>query len=451
MNARPVCSRPLRLVAIIRSHSSGSADSNGAPSMTPAFATTRSAGPSPDRTAPAAASTAARSVTSTGTASPPISAAIASRRSLRRPRTATAAPAAANARAVASPSPLVAPVTTAMRPVRVASVNVVMRPACGGGRSPASSRDDQETGPWESHGHPRCALPAYPRRVTDNRLGEYLRARRELTQPADVGLPDGVGRRRVPGLRREEVAMLAGVSADYYVRLEQGRDKHPSEQVIEALAGVLGLDGDGVAHVRELARPARRRRRAPSRPERVSDGIQSLLDGWTHTPALVLGRRLDVLAVNALGASIASCSVPGVNQVREVFLNPDACELYPDWDVVAAEATASLRAAAGADLDDPALTDLVGELSLKSAEFRRLWARHDVRPKTSGSKRFRHPLVGELTLRYESLAVNGAPGQLIVAYHAAPGSPSEQAIALLSSTITRPAAGKPAADERSRV
>ncbi|WP_198663271.1 helix-turn-helix transcriptional regulator [Jiangella endophytica] len=287
--------------------------------------------------------------------------------------------------------------------------------------------------------------------MSDNRLGEYLRARRELARPADVGLPDGFGRRRVPGLRREEVAMLAGVSADYYVRLEQGRDRHPSEQVIEALAGVLGLDDAAVAHVRELARPARRRRRPPSRAERVSDGVQLLLDGWTRTPALVLGRHLDVLAVNALGGSIASCSAPGVNQVRAVFLNPDARDLYPDWDTVAAETVASLRAAAGSDLDDPALTDLVGELSLKSDEFRRLWARHDVRPKTSGSKRFRHPLVGELTLRFESLAVNGAPGQVIVAYHAEPGSPSEEAIALLSSAVTPTAAENPAAEDRARM
>ncbi len=287
---------------------------------------------------------------------------------------------------------------------------------------------------------------------SDNRLGEYLRARRELARPGDVGLPEGFGRRRVPGLRREEVAMLAGVSADYYVRLEQGRDKHPSEQVIEALAGVLGLDDDAVAHVRELARPATRRRRRPaSRPERVSDGVQRLLDSWTHTPAMVFGRRLDVLATNALGASIAACSSPGVNQVRAVFLDPEARELYPDWDTVTAETVASLRASAGADLDDPALTELVGELSLKSPEFRRLWARHDVRPKTSGSKRFRHPLVGELTLRYESLAVNGAPGQVIVAYHAEPGSPSEQALALLSSTVAPVTGGNPGAPDRARM
>lgn len=269
----------------------------------------------------------------------------------------------------------------------------------------------------------------------DNRLGEYLRARREVAQPADVGLPDGFGRRRVPGLRREEVAMLAGVSADYYVRLEQGRDKHPSEQVIEALAGVLGLDDDAVAHVRELARPTTRRRRPQPRPERVSAGAERLIASWAFTPALVVGRYLDVLAANPLATALNSCLQAGVNQVRAFFLDPVARDIYPDWDAVAVDTAASLRAAAGADLDDPRLTELVGELSLKSEVFRRLWARHDVRAKASGTKRFRHPMVGDLTLAYESLAVTSAPGQLVIAYHAEPGSPSEQALALLSSTV----------------
>lgn len=269
----------------------------------------------------------------------------------------------------------------------------------------------------------------------DNRLGEYLRARRELAQPADVGLPGGFGRRRVPGLRREEVAMLAGVSADYYVRLEQGRDKHPSEQVIEALAGVLGLDDDAVAHVRELARPVSRRRRPRPRAERVSPGAERLIHSWAFTPALVYGRYLDVLAANALAGALNSCLRAGQNQVRSFFLDPVARDVYPEWDTIAAETVATLRATAGADLDDPRLTELVGELSLKSEEFRRLWARHDVRVKVSGTKRFRHPMVGDLTLDYETLAITGSPGQLVIAYHAEPGSPSEQALALLSSTV----------------
>jgi transcriptional regulator with XRE-family HTH domain len=267
----------------------------------------------------------------------------------------------------------------------------------------------------------------------ENRLGEFLRARRELARPEQVGLRDDLGRRRVPGLRREEVAMLAGVSADYYVRLEQGRDKHPSEQVIEALARVLGLDDDAVAHMRELARPATRRRRAARRSERVSPGLVRLLDSWPHTPALILGRYLDVLANNLIAGTLNPCSVKGQNQVRVVFLDPSARTTYPDWETVARDTVASLRATAGADLDDPRLTDLVGELSLKSEDFRRLWARHDVLVRTNGTKRFVHPMVGELTLGYETFAVNGAEGQLLVAYHAEPGSASERALQLLGS------------------
>ncbi|TDE11479.1 helix-turn-helix transcriptional regulator [Jiangella asiatica] len=278
---------------------------------------------------------------------------------------------------------------------------------------------------------------------TDTRLGDFLRARRELARPEDVGLPAGWGRRRVPGLRREEVAMLAGVSADYYVRLEQGRDKHPSEQVLEALARVFGLDDDAAAHLRELARPAQPRRRSPSRPEKVGTGTLRLLESWPNTPAMVLGRYLDVLAANPLALTVNSCSAPGVNQVRAVFLDPAARDIYPDWDTVAQETVASLRAAAGADLDEPRLTELVGELSLKSDDFRRLWARHDVRPKTAGVKRFVHPMVGELTLSYETLAIASAPGQLLVVYHAEPGSPSERALALLGSATASAAEPAP--------
>ena len=277
---------------------------------------------------------------------------------------------------------------------------------------------------------------------SDNRLGEFLRARREVARPEDFGLPEP-GRRRTPGLRREEVALLAGVSADYYVRLEQGRDKHPSEQVIDALARVFALNEEGVAHLRELARPVTRRRRQPSRPERVSPALMRLLDNWSTTPAMVVGRYLDVLANNRLATAVNHCSVKGQNQVRMTFLEPDARRIYADWPTVAAQTVASLRASAGADLDDPRLTALVGELSLKSEDFRRLWARHDVRAKTAGIKRFLHPMVGELTLSYESFTVNGAAGQMLLVYHAEPGSPSEQALALLGSMTADTATATP--------
>jgi transcriptional regulator with XRE-family HTH domain len=265
-----------------------------------------------------------------------------------------------------------------------------------------------------------------------NLLGEFLRARRALVRPEDVGLPD-LGRRRVAGLRREELAMLAGVSADYYVRLEQGRDTHPSEQVLEALARVLRLDDDAVAHLHDLARPAPRRRRSRGRPERVRPGVLRLLESWSQVPAFVLGRRMDVLAYNALAGMLHSGFANERNVVRLVFLDPAAREVYPEWEAVAQETVATLRAAAGADLEDPRLVELVGELSLKSDDFRRLWARHDVREKAAGTKRFVHPMVGELVLGYESFAVAGTPGQLLVGYHAEPGSASERALALLQS------------------
>jgi transcriptional regulator with XRE-family HTH domain len=267
---------------------------------------------------------------------------------------------------------------------------------------------------------------------SDNRLGEFLRARREVARPEDFGLPEPA-RRRTPGLRREEVALLAGVSADYYVRLEQGRDKHPSEQVIEALARVFALPEEGVTHLRELARPAVRRRPRPSRPERVNPQLLRLLDTWSATPALVVSRHLDVLANNALAEAVNHCSVRGENLARAMFLEPYLRRIYADWPKMAAETVASLRATAGTDLDDPRLTELVGELSLKSEDFRRLWARHDVRAKTTGSKSFRHPSVGDLTLQYETFTVNGAAGQTLIVYHAEPGSPSAQALALLGS------------------
>jgi transcriptional regulator with XRE-family HTH domain len=263
------------------------------------------------------------------------------------------------------------------------------------------------------------------------RLGEYLRARRELVRPVDVGLPD-LGRRRVPGLRREELAMLAGISADYYVRLEQGRDHHPSQQVLDALARALQLDDHAAAHLRELAHPAPRRRR-PRRPERAQAGAAQLVASWTQTPAFVQGRLMDVLAANPLATALSPIYAPGVNVVRAVFLDPGVRERFGDWERRTENTVAALRALVGPDLDDPALTALVGELSLKSERFRRLWARHDVRPRTSGATVVHHPQVGVLELQCEKLAITGSDRQVLVAYHAEPGSASARGLALLGS------------------
>jgi transcriptional regulator with XRE-family HTH domain len=245
-----------------------------------------------------------------------------------------------------------------------------------------------------------------------NLLGEFLRARRELTRPEDHGLP--VGRRRVPGLRREEVAILAGISAEYYVRLERGRDRHPSAQVVAALARVLELDAESAAYLATLAAPARRPE--PTRDE-ITPEVRRLLDSVT-VPAFVLGRRMDVLAHNELCAAIHP--LPD-NIVRHVFLDATARELYPDWADVAAESTAALRAASVGFEDDPELTALVGELSLKSPDFRRLWARHEVRAKSSGAKRM-STREGLLEVAWETLSVASTPGQQVVAYFTAPGS-----------------------------
>jgi transcriptional regulator with XRE-family HTH domain len=266
----------------------------------------------------------------------------------------------------------------------------------------------------------------------ENLIGEYLRARRELVPPEDIGIPGFSGRRRVPGLRREEVAMLAGVSSDYYVRLEQGRDQHPSREVLDALARALQLDGDATAHLHRLAAPPARRRRKIPRPEKVPAGILQLIATWTQTPAYVQGRYMDVLAANTLAAVLVPFCVKGENLVRAAFLDPRVRDMYGDWEHVTETTVAGLRALVGPDVDDPRLNELVGELSDRSERFRQLWARHDVRPKRSGSTRINHPLVGPLDLSYEKLTIPGTDRQTLGIYHAAPGSASAQAITLLA-------------------
>jgi transcriptional regulator with XRE-family HTH domain len=269
--------------------------------------------------------------------------------------------------------------------------------------------------------------------ATDSNIGQFLRARREQVRPEDVGLAPH-GRRRVPGLRREELAMLAGVSVDYYVRLEQGRERHPSEHVLQSLARALQLDEAATRYLLDLARAPTRRRRQRPRAERVGQGVERLVSRL-HTPALVFGRRMDVLYANPMADAMHGRPMRGTNIVRSLFLDEGACGFYPEWETVALETVAALRASAGTDLDDPRLTDLVGELSLKSEDFRGMWARHDVREKANGAKRFAHPIVGEFALAYESFAIGSAPGQLLVVYHAEPGTPDEQALQLLG-TLT---------------
>lgn len=267
----------------------------------------------------------------------------------------------------------------------------------------------------------------------DNAIGEFLRARREQVQPADVDLAPG-GRRRVAGLRREEVALLAGVSSDYYVRLEQGRERHPSTQVVDALARALDLDDEAAAYLHGLAQ-ATPRARTRRRSVQVSPVLLNMMATWSATPALVLDHCLVVRAANDLGTALFAGHAHSGDLVRLVFLDPDARHFYPEWERVAVNTVGGLRAAAGLDPDDPQLIETVGELSVRSADFRRLWAKHEIRQKTRETKQFRHRLVGELTLSYEALTVNSAPGQQLVVYHAEDGSPSEAALSLLASLI----------------
>jgi transcriptional regulator with XRE-family HTH domain len=288
----------------------------------------------------------------------------------------------------------------------------------------------------------------------DNTLGGFLRSRRARIRPEDVGLA-AHGRRRVPGLRREEVAQLAGVSVDYYIRLEQGRGKHVSDAVLDAVARVLRLDPVERDHLRDLARPGRAPATAPP-PARIRPGVRLLLDTMADTPAFVLGRRMDVLAWNALGAAVNGFPGPDggpggrtPNMPREVFLRPEARAFYPQWSAVAMETVAFLRLSAGRHPDDPRMRELIGELSLKSEDFRRLWADHPVAEKTWGVKRINHPVAGELEVGYETLALPGDPDQVLVAYTAPPGSATAERLAVLASwTAGEPGAAPRVADLR---
>jgi transcriptional regulator with XRE-family HTH domain len=262
-----------------------------------------------------------------------------------------------------------------------------------------------------------------------NALGEYLRARRELVDPADAGLRV-MGVRRTPGLRREEVATLAGISADYYLRLEQGRDRNPSPQVLEALARVFGLDETATRYLLSLSAA----RSAPRRPRRetVPMNIRQLVD-VLELPAFVESRLFDVLAANRLATALSPSIRPGTNRMRSVFLDPGERDLHPDWERATASLVASFRASIGTDVDDPRIAQLVGELSLASERFRQLWARHDVRALAGAPVRMHHPQVGSLELRLEKLPIGDSGGQLLVIYHAEPGSGSAEALALLRS------------------
>jgi transcriptional regulator with XRE-family HTH domain len=260
-------------------------------------------------------------------------------------------------------------------------------------------------------------------------LAGFLRTRRARIDPAAVGIPTD-SRRRVQGLRREEVAHLSGVSVDYYVRLEQGRATQPSDQVLDALARVLGLDETERGHLHRLARQPRRRAKAPA--ARVRPELLRVLDLVPGAPAVIMNHRLDVLAGNRLAHLLYGRPIPGLNTARHLFLEEAERGFYADWETCTLDVVGHLRLAAGKYPDDPQLASLIGELAMGSERFRRLWARADVRARTHGRKAYRHPLVGLLELHQENFALPDASGMEMLVLSPAPGSPTEDGLRLLA-------------------
>ncbi|MCZ2820759.1 helix-turn-helix transcriptional regulator [Modestobacter sp. VKM Ac-2977] len=274
-----------------------------------------------------------------------------------------------------------------------------------------------------------------------NPLGSFLRARRELVTPQQAGIPDG-GVRRTPGLRREEVALLAGISADYYLRLERGRDRHPSLQVLESIARVLQLDDDHFAHLLTLVAEVPRQRRRRPRKETPPAGVLKLLDSLVQ-PAFIEDRYFDILAANRMATALSPGLAVGGNQLRDLFLDPAQRALYPEWEQVTECFVANLRQAVGTDGDDPRFIELTGELTLASPRFRQLWARHEVRRQWGTPIRLDHPQVGEMTLNRERLAISGTDHLMLVVYHPDAGSEAADKLSLLASAALPTSATEP--------
>lgn len=275
-------------------------------------------------------------------------------------------------------------------------------------------------------------------------LGRFLKSRRARLQPEEVGLTAFSVRRRVPGLRREELALLAGISAAYYTRLEQGQSVRASEQVLDAIARALRLTEDERAHLLRLANPGRSRPRTSVRPECARPGIRQMLAGIGDAPAILMNRLSDVLAWNTMGWALLAGHLPlqapdhpaeRPNLQRMLFLDGHTRELYTQWDEEAQRAVANLRLTAGRYPDDSRLAGLVGELLIKSSEFETIWSRHRVRNCTHGRKKFHHPVVGPLELGFETFHAAEDDGQRLLVYSATVGSASESAVKLLAHSV----------------
>jgi transcriptional regulator with XRE-family HTH domain len=294
---------------------------------------------------------------------------------------------------------------------------------------------------------------------THDDIGEFLTSRRAKLTPTQAGLPDFGGRRRVPGLRREEVALLAGMSAEYYKRLERGSATGVSEAVIDGISRALQLDEAEHAHLYDLIRTANagarpQRRRQTTRKTQLTPGMQQTIDAMSTVPVFIQNGRLDAVATNMLGHALFSemfeDAKPPVNAARFVFLDPRAQDFYQDWEGNTRQIVAILRAEAGRSPYDRQLSDLVGELSTRSDVFRKLWGAHDVREHRTGTKSIRHPVVGDLDLTFQSMDLASDRGLQMLVFSAEPGSASHDRLQLLANwaktTPSHPPATAPVRD-----
>jgi transcriptional regulator with XRE-family HTH domain len=266
---------------------------------------------------------------------------------------------------------------------------------------------------------------------TPHPLGDYLRARRELLQPGDVGLPAGSGLRRVLGLRRSEVAVLAGISTEYYVKLEQGQEARPTDQVLDALSRALKLDATANSYLHALARLGEKPASSTHPP--AVERYRWLIDSWPMTAAMIHDRHHDIVATNSLMAALVGGYRAGRNSLVTLLLDPALRELYVEWDGLSRRSIGLFRSQTGLDPENPRAKEIIAQLSEGSARFREVWARHDITGMTQGMHPLAHPVVGALSLHFAHFPLVGTDGHTIFLYYAEPGTDSERALALLAS------------------